>query len=857
MSQNDSDRRSSALTLLGNAAHLYRVRVREQPLQELLALLGIAAGVALLFAVQVASSSISGAVAQLSRGVAGNASLELVARGPNGVDQSLVAQVRRLPDVEAAAPVLERRIVVSGPSGAEPLTLVGVDQRLEHFGGALARRFARSSKGLQTLGFFLTAESAHAIGVSRGDMLTIETGAVKQRILLAGVLGPDEIGELSDSPIALAPLGQTQKISGLAGRVSRILVVPMPERKDQALDALRQISRDRLDARPTGTDAKLMASALAPDRQSSAFFSAIAVGIALLFAYNAMLLATARRQRLAASLRMLGANRATVIVTLVFEALVLGLAASMIGIVLGDLLLQVAFNSVPRYLMTGFPIGSQRIVELFDVTVAFVGGMAAALVASAKPAIDTLRASPGDALRESTMTSSHRRALGGSARLLLGIGIICVASVGILLEARLTPIATVTLIAGFVIALEPVITLALARVANAARNRGGIGLSLAAKELAGNPARAAALAVIAGGTIAATISVGGARQDLERGILQMQKEFYAADEVWLTPGGASNTFLTMPFDQSSLVPELRRINGVKTVGVHRGGFLDFHNDRVLLEVRPSGDPRPIPPSQIVVGDTAVATARVRGGGWLGISEQIAARRGLGIGDRITIPTPSGKRSFRIAALTANHGWPSGAIMLNSADYVNAWGSDEATGLILRVNSNASVEEVRDAAQVVAGPNSALTAKTGTQMDQERRHELVQGLSRIRTIASLLLIAGVLAIVTAMFAAVWQRRARMASLRALGLYRGELLRTLFAETGMVVILGGLSGLAFGLYLQAFADRWVEQAISYQAPFEPAFALGVRSLIQTFMLAMVATALPAYLATRVAARMSERV
>ena len=63
-----------------NVLHLYRVRLRARMLQEMFAIVGIAAGVALLFASQVASSSLSSSVAQLSHGIVGNATLQLVAR---------------------------------------------------------------------------------------------------------------------------------------------------------------------------------------------------------------------------------------------------------------------------------------------------------------------------------------------------------------------------------------------------------------------------------------------------------------------------------------------------------------------------------------------------------------------------------------------------------------------------------------------------------------------------------------------------------------------------------------------------------------------------------------------------------
>ncbi len=60
---------------LANMLHLYRVRLRSRLLQECFAVVGIAAGVALLFASQIASNSLSSSVAQLSNGIVGSAKL--------------------------------------------------------------------------------------------------------------------------------------------------------------------------------------------------------------------------------------------------------------------------------------------------------------------------------------------------------------------------------------------------------------------------------------------------------------------------------------------------------------------------------------------------------------------------------------------------------------------------------------------------------------------------------------------------------------------------------------------------------------------------------------------------------------
>ncbi len=97
--------------------YLYRVRLRRRRLQEALALVGIAVGVALLFASQVSSASLTGSVQQLTSGIVGRARFQLMARGPGGFDARLLGPVERLPGVQTAVPVVEAQASIIGPAG--------------------------------------------------------------------------------------------------------------------------------------------------------------------------------------------------------------------------------------------------------------------------------------------------------------------------------------------------------------------------------------------------------------------------------------------------------------------------------------------------------------------------------------------------------------------------------------------------------------------------------------------------------------------------------------------------------------------------------------------------------------------
>src|ERR1700740_2440218 len=101
----------------------YRVPLRARIMQELFAVLGIAIGVALLFASQVANTSLDASVQRLTGGIVGQMRCERAARDRHGFDERLISQVRRLRGVEAVAPVVEQSANVVGPTGERSVEL--------------------------------------------------------------------------------------------------------------------------------------------------------------------------------------------------------------------------------------------------------------------------------------------------------------------------------------------------------------------------------------------------------------------------------------------------------------------------------------------------------------------------------------------------------------------------------------------------------------------------------------------------------------------------------------------------------------------------------------------------------------
>jgi hypothetical protein len=109
----------------------YRERLREQGVEELFAGLGIAVAVALLFAVTVASQSVASSAGAVNRALIGPATLQLRARGPEGIAEDILGRVEDLKGVQHAAPLLEEDATIVAGSGASvSVNLAGTDVSL-------------------------------------------------------------------------------------------------------------------------------------------------------------------------------------------------------------------------------------------------------------------------------------------------------------------------------------------------------------------------------------------------------------------------------------------------------------------------------------------------------------------------------------------------------------------------------------------------------------------------------------------------------------------------------------------------------------------------------------------------------
>ena len=851
---------------LSTLLRLYWYRLRQQPAQEALALLGIAAGVALIFSVEIANTSVPASVQDLERGIAGGASLEVAARSPEGINQGLVSEVRKARGVAGDAGIIDARVTVVGPRGQLPLTLVGAGAYVGVIGGQLARNFpwqtlisaapagvqsgalARRLQGAHVDTIALPEGAARALGASVGQLLSVDVAGRSVVVLCGGVLSAAQVGAAAESPIAVALLPAAQRIMGLEHRVTRILILP---RHGQDVLARRTVTKrfgGTLNVRSSDSEVALLEAATRSANQAATAFIALSVIVGLLFAYNAMLLTLPARRRYVTRLRSYGAYRYELASLMTLEILTLGVVASLVGLVLGDLLSRMLFGSVPGYLAAGFAIGSQRVITPVAVAVSVGGGLLATIVASVGPAIGTLRGRPLEQTSASAESSLSLGWLAGPVGLAVGTAAIVVTIAVALLVPGSGLIAVGALAIGLALVLTPTVPWLVRRCVGLTLRLGSPTGYVATTELRAAPMRATAVAATSAIAVYAIIAIGGAANDISRGAARATEDLAAhGAKVVVWPDRVSqNPFPVQPFAAESAIAQLRATKVVAWVDVLHGSFLDVGSRRLFVLAKPQGESVPVSSSQIIQGEPSTIAQRLRGGGWAALSATVASEWHLHLGDPFVLPTPSGDETFRLAAMITNYGWPPGAVVMMANEYIRLWKTNNAT--VLRVGLHRGVDE-EQGLRAVQGAlrNTSLYATTTRHAESDISSVASQGMSQLSQIAALLLAAAILAVVAAMAGSIWQRRPQLANLKRLGIHRGELVRTIYLETGVVVVIGCLVGAVFGLCGQPLATRYVRQSTGFPEVFSPALGLSMRIFMLAVVLSVLASGLLGYLVT----------
>ncbi|MEN3273576.1 MAG: putative transport system permease protein, partial [Actinomycetota bacterium] len=180
---------------------------------------------------------------------------------------------------------------------------------------------------------------------------------------------------------------------------------------------------------------------------------------------------------------------------------------------------------------------------------------------------------------------------------------------------------------------------------------------------------------------------------------------------------------------------------------------------------------------------------------------------LHVGDRLTLPTPTGARTFTVGAFFDDFSFQS-TFYADLDTYRDAWGDAGAHRYAIVPAASTSLHDLEGRlgaaltrasipAQVISRADAVAEFKTNT----------TSFLPMIRGITLVGLVFAVLALANAAFTAVTERRWLFALQQALGMTRREIARSLALEAIVVGIVGTVGAVSFGIWMATINNRFM--------------------------------------------------
>jgi putative ABC transport system permease protein len=776
-----------------------------RPLRTFLTIVGVALGVAVLFASLTTGATMDSALDRAAAADMGRADLRIEALEETGLTDATVAIVQGAFGLDVAAPALQRETyIAAGPTVdasnplPAPVTVMGVDPVAElrvhpiplYAGRWLAAADARTAVISQTL--------ADAQGLRLGNTITLSgtAAAGPTPFEIVGIAAGDGPLLEGSGRLVYVTLAEARTLLGTSG-VTRVDVLA---KAGTSADELTGQLEVMIQTQPylLLTEADLAGSLRS---QTSDFRGALLlVAAVVLFAgafliFNTLSMSVAERTHEVGLLRAAGTTRGQVMNLILIQAFVIGLLGSMIGVVAGFGLgtLMIAFTqSTGPIELTGPAISVGGFVE------ALLVGLGLTIAAAMEPAWRAGRIAPVEAMRRGSGAAKAAR-----LRWLVAVFIVLAVAalsiwpsggrtistnaVGAIAgSSPLSPLAVygLLLIAVLMIrgALRPVIAI-ISLPFRVFRNEE----RLARSSLARDPSRTAltAGALVVG--VAMVVALGTAAQDMR-----------AVGNQWLTETIPGTELLTSirPMAVNDPVREsLAETPGVKSVSPI--GIFGLPYEGVRQEAAAIVGADYLTDGRLVFesGSAATALAALDAGGAVIVPRSLATAWNLRVGDTMAFGTGSTPTKLKVAGIAA-HTIPTGsqeAVLVGWSDAVGHFGVNGADFYVVRYaegqekTARATLDATAISYALQPAPLSTVQGSVGDALD--RILGLLDALALVAVV-----IAG-LGMVNTYSMSVLERVREIAVLRATGMTSGQV-------WGMVVLEAAILGL-FGAILGAVA------------------------------------------------------
>ncbi|WP_067534738.1 ABC transporter permease [Nocardia crassostreae] len=533
-------------------------------------------------------------------------------------------------------------------------------------------------------------------------------------------------------------------------------------------------------------------------------FGSIALIVGTFIIYNTFSMLVAQRLRELALLRAVGASRGQVGASVVAEATVIGIIGSALGLVAG-VGLAFGLSALLNAFDLGLPTGSMS-VQPRTIVVGMLVGVLVTVISAYAPARRAATIPPVEAMRSELGAygeSLWLRTIAGAVLAVAGVVLVVLGARNTGGNAALTVgIGALALIFAVLFASPALSRPILGALGWLTRPFGPVG-RMARNNAHRNPRRTAAtaFALTLGLMLVSAIGMLGASAKASVG--ELVDKGVKADYIL---AGPPQSFIGVPLAAG---PAVQGIEGVRDVVPLHAVALKVGDDQVFGTV-PEG-----PLDQVLSYDILQGSDQFGDNGIM-VSETVAGERNWKVGQTVEVTSLDNKKY----QVTVNGVYKDtqllGPLVAPMALYNQVMPVNFRTNFLVLITAQpgADLPAMRTDLEKAMEPYAIVQVQDREDFKGAQGQQINTMLAILYGLLALAVVIAILGIVNTLALSVVERRREIGMLRAVGMQRPQVRRTIYLESMLIAIFGAVIGVVLGLglgvgFLRTLRDLGLEQ------------------------------------------------
>jgi putative ABC transport system permease protein len=839
--------------------YTYRA-MQQRPGRSILTMLSIVIGVTAAVAVGLGTATTRNAYKQMFAMVTGRATLEVDASGGGGFDGDVLSKIDELPEIAAAAPLVDRPTSMSFEGGERRarIEILGIDpvrdSKVRDYDIAAGRQVKDGDE------LVLDESFAKYLGLEVGQEVKLLTKQLSKPFEIVGLVRPKTGTVMTQTAMAFMPIDRAQLHFNPRGKrnlIDKIQIVTASDADPVKVEPkVAAILPESVQVhRPAGST-QLMQETLLSTEQGLTLTTGFILAMAAFIILNTFLMNVSERRRHLSIMRAIGATRLDIARMLLREAIFLGGVGIVIGIGCGLLLAFIGTSVVGRVFDVQFP----RLAEIITPWPFIWGttfGIGMSLLGAIIPAIVAWYVSPLEgmnrAVAEKNWSLTWTLFIGGMV-LTAGSLAIIYGSISGLIPVKSATYCGVVLLIGLVMLDTVFLAPQASLVSIPLRLLGTVESRMALTQVLRNYLRTAltvGVLFIAG---AACVGMAGSIIDCVRNVHDWFDRAITGDFFIraMMPDMATGTAADLP---EELATDLRKLEDEGLIRADAASFVQAKVQKgkdaddllnVIVIAREYKDPEP-PSFDLISGDSAKLREQLLAGQVI-IGSVLSQKLNLDRGDELPLETKDGVKNVPICAV-ANEYMVGGLAVHLARRYAEDWlGLHAVDGYIIRLPDYSKKEQVRvQLAEMVKKYDVILMSNADIK---QKVNQFARGTEWSLWLLLLMgFVVGAFGVVNTLTMNVLEQTRELGLLRIVAMTKRQVRRTILMQALIIGGVGLPAGIVVGIGTAYVINLAMMKSFGHLVAFQFHPEMWLGTLVASMIIVVIAGIIPARRATNI--------